>query len=368
MADLTEVTFAEKDSSTIETEVLDQYEETAGSSLADADPRKLMLQALVPILVSQRGYIDTAAKQNLLYYATGDYLDQIGYLVNCTRNAASAASCTVRFTLSAARTVDTVIASGKRVTSGDGVYFATTAEATITAGSTYVDVTAECTTTGTGGNDYAIGTLTTLVDSVTYVASVTNITASASGTDEETDDSFRERIHEASESFSVAGPTGAYEYWAKSASSTITDVAVYSPSAGVVTICPLLTDGEIPSDELLASVLEICSDEDVRPLTDNVKVVAPTQVSYDIDVEYYISEDDATTAASIQTAVETAVETYETWQKSVLGRCIDPSRLIYLMIKAGASRVAVTLPVYTVLEQNQVAKESTVSANYGGTE
>jgi len=368
MADLTGVAFAEKDSTTIETEVIDQYEEAAGVTLVDADPRKLMLDALVPILVSQRSYIDSAAKQNLLYYATGDYLDQIGYLVNCTRTAGTAASCTIRFTLSTTRTVDTVIASGIRVTSGDGVYFATTGEVTITAGDTYADATAECTTTGTDGNDYAIGSLTTLVDSVTYVASVNNTTASSGGTDEETDDSYRERIHEAPESFSVAGPTGAYEYWAKSVSSDIADVEVYSPSAGVVTICPLLTDGEIPSDELLASVLETCNDDEVRPLTDNVKVVAPTQVSYDIDVTYYISEDDATTAASIQTAVGTAVETYETWQKSVLGRGIDPSRLVYLMIKAGASRVTVTSPTYTALEQNQVAKENTVSVNYGGTE
>jgi len=368
MADLTEVTFAEKDSATIETELIDQYEETSGVTLYDADPRKKMLQALVPILVGQRSYIDSAAKQNLLYYATGDYLDQLGYLVGCDRTAAIAATCTVRFTLSAARTKDTVIASGKRVTSGDGVYFATSAEATIAAGSTYVDVTATCTTSGTAGNDYAIGTLTTLVDPVTYVASVTNTTASSGGTAEESDDDYKERIRLAPESFSVAGPSGAYEYWSKTASSEITDVAVYSPSAGVVTICPLLTDGEIPSDELLASVLEICSDDEVRPLTDNVKVVAPTQVSYDIDVTYYISEDDETTAASIQTAVETAVETYETWQRSVLGRGIDPSRLVYLMIKAGASRVVVTSPTYTALEQNQVAKENTVSVNYGGTE
>ena len=35
---------------------------------------------------------------------------------------------------------------------------------------------------------------------------------------------------------------------------------------------------------------------------------------------------------------------------------------------AGASRVAVTSPTYTALEQNQVAKEGAVSVNYGGAE
>jgi len=368
MADLTEITFAEKDSTTIETELIDQYEETSGVTLADADPRKLLLQALVPILVGQCSYIDAAAKQNLLYYATDDYLDHIGNLVGCDRTAATAAQTTIRFSLSKARTSAVIIAAGKRVTAGDGVYFATTTQATVTVGSTYVDVTAECTTSGTSGNDYAVGTLTTLVDPVTYVASVTNLTVSADGTDKEDNDSYRERIQLAPESFSVAGPTGAYEYWAKTASSTIADVVVYSPSAGVVTICPLLDDGEIPGEELLASVLEVCNDSKVRPLTDQVQVAAPEQISYDIDVEYWIDADSATTASSIQTAVESAVSSYQTWQKTALGRGIDPSRLVYLMVKAGASRVAVTSPVYQAIESYQVAKDSTVNIIYGGTE
>jgi len=365
---LPDITFAEKDSSTIETEIIDQYEETAGVTLAVADPRKKLLQSEVPIIVGQRSVIDSSAKKNLLAYSSGDFLDHIGILVGCTRIAATAATSTVRFTLTAARSVSTTIASGKRVTSGDGVYFITTAETVIAAGDTYADISVQCTVTGTAGNDYAVGTLTTLVDPIAYVASISNTTVSEGGTDKEIDDAFRERIQLAPESFSTAGPTGAYEFWAKTASSTIIDVSVASPSAGVVAIYPLVTGGEIPGQEILDAVLEICDDEKIRPLTDNVQVLAPEQVAYAIDVSYWIDKTNESVASTLETAIETAVSTYITWQKTELGRDINPTELVYLMRAAGAKRVMVTTPTYLALADSQVAKESTTTINYGGIE
>ena len=81
----------------------------------------------------------------------------------------------------------------------------------------------------------------------------------------------------APESFSVAGPRGAYEYYARSAHQDIIDVAVVGPpelAPGYVKIYPLMKGGELPSSEVLASVLEICNADDVRPLTDCVSAHA----------------------------------------------------------------------------------------------
>ena len=363
---LPDITFAEKDATVIETEIINTYEATADTTLADADPRKKLLQSEVPIITGQRSVIDYSAKQNLLAYAKKDFLDHIGILVGCTRIPATAAIATVRFTLSIARTVNTTIEAGKRVTAGDNVFFATTVEMIIPAGSITADIEVACLTTGTAGNGYVAGIINTLVDPIPYVASVANITESEGGIDTEDDDAFRDRIQQAPESFSTAGPTGAYEYWAKTASSTIIDVKVTSPSPGKVTIYPLITGGEIPGQEILDAVLTICNDKKIRPLTDYVEVLPPEQVEYTVDCQYWISKQNESVAAGIRSQVEAAVSTYIEWQKAALGRDIDPSQLIYLMKSAGASRVAVAMPGYQALDDSQVAKESTMAVNYGG--
>jgi len=366
LSNLPSITFAEKDALKIETELINQYEETAGISLADADPRKKLLQSEVPIIAGQRCAIDKSAKRNLLAYADGYYLDHIGIQVGCTRIPAKTATTTLRFTLTKERTVSTTIPAGTRITAGDGVYFSTTAALTIPAGNLTGDINATSKIAGAIGNNYVIGDLITIVDPVAYVSAVANITASAGGADAESDDDFRERIQLAPESFSCAGPTGAYEYWAKTASSLISDVKAYSPSPGCVAICVLMDGGELPEKEILADVLTICSDSKIRPLTDNVSTVAPTQVTYDINVTYYISKSNKNLVDSIVTAVTSAINEYRVWQKSKLGRAVDPSELNFKMKVAGASRVTITSPGYILLKNTEVAKEGNVLVNYGG--
>jgi phage-related baseplate assembly protein len=366
---LPDITFAQKDTQTIEKEMIQGYEEAAGQSLADGDPRKKLLQSEVPIVVGQRSVIDKSAKQNLLAYAAGDNLDHIGILVGCTRLPATVATATIRFTLSAARSQSTIIEAGKRITSGDNVFFATVSEVVIPPGMLTIDTKVECLTVGAVGNGYGIGDLKILVDPIPYIASVSNTTISEGGIDIEADDPFQDRIQQAPESFSTAGPDGAYIYWAKTASSTIIDVEVYSPSPGVVHICPLVTGGEIPGQEILDAVLAICSGKKVRPLTDHTHAVAPEQVEYAIDVSYWIDKDNENLASSIRTKVDQSINDYIAWQKSKLGRGIDPSEIIKVMKNAGAKRVVVATPIYQALNKNQVAKEQEIiRVNYGGIE
>jgi phage-related baseplate assembly protein len=58
------------------------------------------------------------------------------------------------------------------------------------------------------------------------------------------------------------------------------------------------------------------------------------------------------------------------WQKSKIGRDINPSRLIAdVMAVPGVKRVNITSPVFTELTATQVAQEnSTISAVLGGSE
>lgn len=364
---LPDITFADKSAQQIETDVVNSYQQITGQTLADADPRRLFIRAVVLLLAQQRVMIDSSAKQNLLTYATGIVLDHIGAARNTPRLQPTAATTTVRFTLSAPQTQ--IVNAGTRATAGDGVFFATTADVTIPDGQTYVDIEMACTVTGVIGNGYVAGQINQLVDPLPWVQSVSNTTESEGGADLEDDDSYAERIRQAPESFSVAGPTGAYQYWAKTANPSIIDVSVRTPSPGVVEIRPLLEGGEIPGQEILDSVLTICSDRNIRPLTDNVQALAPESVSYDLNLTYWINTSDASIASVIQSQVNQAISDYQLWQKSKLGRDIDPSELITRIKNAGAKRVAVTLPAYQALDTYQVAQESAnITNTYGGLE
>jgi phage-related baseplate assembly protein len=365
LSSLPAVTFAETDPTTIESAIITLYETAASRTLADGDPVRLFLLTIADIIIQQRTVINNAGRMNLLAYATGSYLDQIGALVNCYREAASAAITTLQYTISQAQSGVLTIPQGYRVSVGSLV-FATTAIASVPIGATTVSVTAQCTTAGTTGNGYLAGQITQVVDTFTFFQSVTNTTTSSGGTDTELDSAFQLRIQEAPEAFSVAGPVGAYKFWAKTASSAIQDVSVTSPSAGCVLLTILMAGGVMPTTDILNAVLAICSANTVRPLTDNVSAAAPTAVDYNINVTYYIDSTNSSLATSIQAAVQAAVVAYQTWQSAALGTDINPSQLIYLMVQAGAKNINVTSPSFATLTDTQIAQIGSMTVAYGG--
>lgn len=364
--ELNDITFCDADEETVKAEVIKQYETITGRTLADGDPVRLFLLSIANELVIQRNLINFTGHMNLLAYATGDYLDHIGELLDVTRIPASAAETTLTFTLSTDG-VGVVIPAGTRVTNkGETVYFATDEALSIPAGETSGTVSASCMETGSGGNGFSPGELNKIVDPVAYVDAVTNTTQTAGGADTEDDENFRERIHQAPEKFSNAGSYGAYEYWAKTANANIADVFVASPTPGEVNIYPLLDGGEIPGEEILDDVYAACNADKVRPLTDKVTVLAPDVLTYDIEVSYKIAKADAANASAIQSAVNAAVAKYAAWQKAKLGRDLDPSKLYSLMVGAGAAKVNVTSPEITVIDNAKIATAENVSVTYQG--
>ena len=356
-----EIEFVKIDTDTIETSIISLYEMITQRTLGRADPVRLFLLVVCYIIIILLNCINYTGKQNLLKYAVGDYLDEIGYLVNTKRKAAVPATTTLKFTLSEALQTDTVIPKGTRVTADGSIFFATDKDLFIQQGQTEGTVSATCTENGEVGNDYLIGQINTIVDVQAFVSTVSNITVSAGGSEIEEDDVYRERIHVAPESFSVAGPNGAYEYWAKTALPTNSDVKIISPEPGKVSIYVILENGELPEKEVLDNVLEVCNDTKIRPLTDNVSVLKPEVVSFDVDVTYYLSKDNEYNANAIKTQVEQAVDDWILWTKAKIGRDINVSELIRRMIVAGAKRVEVNSPEYTkILEGDYDTEEKKV--------
>lgn len=365
---LADIVFVDADADEVESYVIGRYEAITGRTLAKGDPVRLFLLTITALIVLLLNKINETGKQNLLRYATGDNLDHLGALVGVERIPAKAAVTTMRVKLSAELQTATIIPAGTRFTAGDNVFFALDAPLVIEAGTTIADGSATCLTKGELGNGYVVGRLKTLVDPVPYVDSVVNITTSEGGAEVQDDGSYREDIRLAPEHFSTAGSDGAYVYHAKRASSKISDVTVWSPEAGKVEVRPLLAGGELPGEEMLQQVKATLNDKTVRPLTDNISVLAPEQVSYSINLTYYIASDNKAQATAIQNAVNAAVDDYVLWQKSKLGRDINPSELIVRVMAAGAKRVAVTAPAFTATTDMQVAICSGKSVTLGGIE
>ena len=184
------------------------------------------------MIIHQRHLIDFTGKQNLLAYASGDYLAHIGAMLGVARLPPRHAVTTLRFILSEPQPAAVIIPEGTRATPGGGnILFSTTAPLVIPAGQGEGRITAQCDQVGAIGNKLLPGQIKKIVDPFPWQMKVENVTESSGGTDIESDENLRERIQLAPEYFSVAGPRGAYEYWARTAHQGIVDAAVLGPPA-----------------------------------------------------------------------------------------------------------------------------------------
>ena len=337
--------------------------------LRPGDKEHIHLRVLAGQYYQMYRQLDYAAKMNLLKYSKGDFLKHLGAFKKTFIQEPRAAVVKVRFTLSEARKDVIYIPEGTRVTAGDGVYFATDDYAEVAAGETYADVTCTCETAGDIGNNYQPGTIEIIVDPVPYVKSVVNVTKSDGGSGEESEESFRERIFLAPSSYSVAGPADAYEYWVKQYNSAaIEDVKIYEPVEAVVDIRILLQGGALPSETFCSGCLQYLKDNPIIPLTDNNYVLPPDVVGYDLKATYYISRSDINNVKSIQDSIEAAKDTYLNWQRTKIGRDLNPDALIEFVRAAGGKRCVIESPVFTVIPETSVAQEKTVEFVYGGIE
>ena len=347
----------------------DRYKAITGKDvvLDRADPMSLILYALSIQVYQALLYVDKTGKQDLLKYSYGAYLDNLAAMKGIAREQAKPSRAMIRFTLSGIRPSTVEIPEGTRVTNGE-VYFQTESHAEIPSGESSVDVAAECMTSGVVGNNLEVGEINILVDPVPYVAKVANTEPTTGGADIEDDDTLKDRIYIAPSKYSVAGPEESYRYWVKTYNSNISDVLIYSDDPVDVVIEFIMNDGELPSESMLLGVQKFLSDEQIRPLTDRVTVKAPETVEYKVNVKYFVNQSDLKKVDTIKTAVNAAVDDYIQWQRSKIGRDINPSQLIQQMVSAGAKRVEVALPAFQVIGEANVAKLSSKTVTYGGLE
>ena len=389
--------FSETDARKIQARLQRVYEEirrangNPGFRLAAGNPERLVQLAEAAALTQVATDIDKTGKGNLLFFADEETIEHIGYLYGerGKRLPASRALTTIRYTLSVPRAVRTIIPQGYRTTPDNKVFFATKYAIEIPVGELYRDVEAECMTAGMEGMGFEPGDINNMVDISPFVASAENITPTSGGGNREDLEAYRARLQLLPESFSVAGPDGAYEFWARTANPEITDTKVWMPDLdldsfaaflspwgitdvkgfyealfgyfrdsgtgpGNVNIAVLMRDGEQPSEEVKEQVFQTLSDKRVRPLTDFIHVKDPEPVEYNILAKYWIRIGDAAKAQSIINNVGLAVQRFIAWQKNILGRDINPSFLHQLIMECGVKWAVIEEPLPTKLQPWQV--------------
>nr|DAI05117.1 MAG TPA: baseplate assembly protein [Caudoviricetes sp.] len=373
--DLPDISFIEyKTVDDVKTSMVADYEaymtEATGKpyTLPRVSRDRFKLYAAAAQIYQAMKYVDIKGKMDTVKYSVGDFLDLLGaFRCGATRNQAAAAVTTIRFTLSAARASVTAIPQGTRIAAGQ-LFFATSVYTEIPAGDLTADIPATCMTAGETGNGLAPGELKTLVDPVPYVQSVENTSTSSGGADSESDESFAARIFIAPGKYSTAGSRNGYEYHVQDYSSAIGGVHVSSgQAAGTVDIVFVMADGSLPSAEMISAMSQHMSAETLRPMNDLVTVRAPAEVKYTVSLTYYINQSDNNRAAAIQQAVSAAVDSYIAWQRKI-GRDINPSKLLALVMGAGAKRAVIRSPAFTVVSTTEAAQPGTVNLVYGGLE
>lgn len=368
--------FIETDAGAIRRGMTARLEELTGQETRDGSPEALMLSWAAMIVAQERVLTNYAANQNLPSRAEGENLDALGELfLDQARPKATAAVCTVRFTISEPQDFSVFIPKGTRVTdAGGALVWETVKELEVRTGARFVDGAVRCQTAGIVGNGYVPGQIDTVVDLYDYCAGAANRTTSEGGADRADDETYYRLLRESMAGRSAAGTRGAYSRAAKGVSTEIADVVVAVPAACQVVLYVLMADGRPAGEEMKAAVLAAVQDDRVRILTDQVRVEDPEEVPYRVDLTYYMEEGAGMSREETDRAVSAAVAEYAAWQSGKMGRDINPSRLVGLLMQSGVKRVELTEPSFRKLEDGlgggapQMAKQEAVKLVNGGYE
>lgn len=183
----------------------------------------------------------------------------------------------------------------------------------------------------------------------------------------ESDSKLRLRAQAAFEGLSVAGPTAAYEYFARSASGKVADAKASSPAPAEVIVSVLSSEGDgTASAELIATVNAALSDDSVRPVGDRLTVQSAEIVDYEIAATLYFYP--GPESEPIADAAEEALQSWLADQGSI-GRDVARSAIMAALHVQGVQRVEVqSPPVNVVISDTQAARCTSVTITKGGTD
>ncbi len=237
------------------------------------------------------GYLEWVSRQLMVDQAETEWLNRHGFMWGISRKSAAFATGGVYFT----GTHGTVIPTGTRVQTPEGIEYETLAEATI-AGTISNTVQAQCLTAGETGN--TTSNTIQLVTPITGVDSSSAVSGFSGGVDEESDDDYRERILARIQNPPMGGTKADYEFWAKEVSGV--DNAWCFPRAGgdgtVGVVIKATGSNPEPSDTLRSETYEYIYTKMpigatlIDPTTRRVDGIDQAQVTMSIQTTPYTAE------------------------------------------------------------------------------
>jgi phage-related baseplate assembly protein len=171
----------------------------------------------------------------------------------------------------------------------------------------------------------------------------------------ESDDDYRARCLIAEDAFSTAGPAAAYIYHTKSASGDVLDVSAVSPVPGQVVVTVLSRLGDGTPDQALLDAVTVALGDDVRPMTDEVIVQAPTVIDYTVNATLTVYA--GFNQANIQAAAEASLQAWIDTQH-LLGRDITVAGIKAALLVAGVHDVTLNNTVGTDLIANLLVADT----------
>lgn len=183
----------------------------------------------------------------------------------------------------------------------------------------------------------------------------------------ESDDALRLRVPAAFEELSVAGPTAAYEFHARSADGRVADASATSPAPAEVVLTVLSREGDgTAGNDLLAVVEKALNNESVRPVADRLTVRSAEIIPYSVDATIFLYP--GPEAEPVMAAAKASLQKYIASQTR-LGRDIRRSALYAALHVEGVQRVELASPLNdVVLDKTQAASCTQWNVTNGGTD
>jgi uncharacterized phage protein gp47/JayE len=313
---------------TIYGEMLEQFEQATGFTMADESDLAVRLYAAAAQLESLYVYADWCRRQCFPQTAEGTYLAYHGALRGLERKPGTQAVGKLRFSMTAARDEALTVKAGVVCTTAGLVRFELTEDVVIPAGQKWADGAAQAQEAGTGGN-VAAGTVTFMTQAPVGIAAVTNPIAFSGGAAAESDEQFRARILD---SF-IRLPNGANAAFYENrvlAMDGVGAVQVIPRINGVGTVGVVVsTESGEADDDLVTRVREDL--EAVREIAVDVTVLAPTVQTVDIAATLW--PQDGSTYDEAAAAVELAIRNHFTGAQ--LGKDVYLAQLGCLIYDTG---------------------------------
>ena len=153
----------------------------------------------------------------------------------------------------------------------------------------------------------------------------------------ESDEALRLRVPAAFEGLSVAGPTAAYEFHARSADGRVADASATSPAPAEVVLTVLSREGDGTAEKGLLDVVEkALNSENVRPVADRLTVRSAEIIPYRVEATIFLYP--GPEAEPVMAAAKASLQKYIASQTR-LGRDIRRSAIFAALHVEGVQRV-----------------------------